>query len=75
MRTIHRQAFSPSDATGRRHRERPAVLIGAAVLMWWAYLVLGSNLPWLLAAIGVTVIAIWLLRDHRGSPRAWPSPR
>jgi len=66
MRTIHRQAFSPSAATGRRHRERPAVLIGAAVLMWWAYLVLGSNLPWLLAAIGVTVIAIWLLRDHRG---------
>ena len=67
MRTIHRQAFSPSAATGRRQRgERPAVLVGAVVLMWWAYLVLGSNLPWLLAAIGVTVIAIWLLREHRG---------
>ena len=35
------------------------------MLLWWAYLVLGSNLPWLLAAIGVTVIAVWLLRDHR----------
>ena len=63
----------PSAATGRRHRERPAVLVGAAVLMWWAYLVLGSNLPWLLAAIGVTVIAIWLLREHRAVAASSPS--
>ena len=34
--------------------------------MWWAYLVLGSNLPWLLAAIGASLVAVWVLREHPG---------
>lgn len=39
--------------------------IAGAVLLWWAYLVLGSNLPWLLAAIGGSITVVWTLRAHR----------
>jgi len=61
-----RHEFSQPIAVARRRRRRPAVLVGGVVLVWWAYLVLGSNLPWLLAAIGVAVVAVWVLREHRG---------
>ena len=66
MTTIIHQAFSSSAAAGRRRRRRPTVLVGAVVLMWWAYLVLGSNLPWLLAAIGASLVAVWVLRERPG---------
>ena len=39
--------------------------LGGVLLMWWAYLVLGANLPWLLIAAGTGVTAIWLLRNRR----------
>jgi hypothetical protein len=64
MKQFLHQAFSPSTAAGRRRRRRPAVLVGTVVLMWWAYLVLGSNLAWLLAALGISVVAVWVLRQH-----------
>lgn len=64
MKQFLHQAFSPSAATGRRRRRRPAVLVAAVVLMWWAYLVLGSNLAWLLAALAISVVAVWVLRQH-----------
>ena len=65
MKEVLWQAFSLPTAVGRRRRRSPAVLVGAVVLTWWAYLVLGSNLPWLLAAIGASLIAVWVLRKHR----------
>jgi hypothetical protein len=64
MKQFLRRAFSPSAAAGRRRRRRPAVLVGAVVLMWWAHLVLGSNLAWSLAALGISVVAVWVLRQH-----------
>ena len=66
MKEFLHQTFSPSAALGRRRRQRPAVLVGAVVLIWWAYLVLGSNLAWLLAAIGISLVAVWVLREHPG---------
>jgi len=59
------QAFSPSASADRTRRRRPAVVIGAVVLMWWMYLVLGANLPWLLGLIAASAVAVRLLRHHR----------
>jgi hypothetical protein len=42
------------------------VLVGTVVLLWWAYLVLGSNLAWLLAAIGISLVTVWVLRERPG---------
>jgi hypothetical protein len=41
------------------------VLVAAAVLLWWFSLVLGPDLPWLLTAAAMTLIAVWVLRKHR----------
>jgi hypothetical protein len=66
VKELLRQEFSQPITVGRRRRSRPAVLVGGVVLMWWAYLVLGSNLPWLLAAIGASLVVVWALREHPG---------
>ena len=59
------QWLSSSEAAARQRRGRPAVVVGAAVLLWWTYLVLGDNLPWLVIAVAGAAIAGWILRDHR----------
>lgn len=65
MKQPLQQVFSLSAAADRRRRRRPAVIVAAIVLLWWTYLVLGSNLPWLLVAISGTAVAVWTLRGHR----------
>ena len=47
-------------------RQRPVVLVGAVVLLWWAYLTVGANLPWLLTAVAASLVAVWMLRHHPG---------
>lgn len=42
---ILRSPFSPSAQVGPPGQRRAAVLISVVVLTWWAYLVLGTNLP------------------------------
>ena len=42
------------------------MLVGAVVLLWWAYLTVGANLPWLLAAVAGSLIGVWMLRHHPG---------
>jgi hypothetical protein len=63
VKHILRETFSA--AGHRRRRQRSTVLVAAAVLLWWFALVLGSDLPWLLTAMAVAVIAVWVLRKHR----------
>ena len=63
MTNVLHRVFSASPA--RRRRQRPTIAVAAAVLLWWGYLVLGPDLPWLLAAIGMSVIAVWVMRWHR----------
>ena len=50
---------------GRPTSRRPALIVAAVVMLWWTYLVLGSNLPWLLVATSGSAVAVWTLRDHR----------
>jgi hypothetical protein len=40
------------------------LLIAAVVLLWWVHLVLGPNLPWLLAATAVALTVVWVMRKH-----------
>jgi hypothetical protein len=63
VKHIPREAFST--VAGRRRRQRSTVLVAAAVLTWWFSLVLGSDLPWLLTAVAVALIAVWVLRKRR----------
>ncbi len=58
-----RETFST--AGHRRRRQRSTVLVAAAVLLWWFSLVLGPDLPWLLTAMAVALIAVWVFRRHR----------
>ena len=63
MKHILREIFSTT--TDRRRRQRSTVLVAAAVLLCWLSLVLGPDLPWLLTAMAVALIAVWVLRRHR----------
>ena len=63
--TLQQGVSSPTGTTGRR-RQRPVVLVGAVVLLWWAYLTVGANLPWLLTGITACLVAVWMLRHHPG---------
>lgn len=69
-----RQQHHPVTSSGLQHLSfasrftggsRPAMLLGGLVLIWWSYLVLGSNLAWLSVAMAGTVIVVILLRKHR----------
>ncbi len=65
VKHILHEAFPIPASRRRRSRQRSTVLIAAAVLLWWLSLVLGPDLPWLLTAAAVALIAVWVLRKHR----------
>lgn len=50
---------------GSRWGRRPAVLLAAALMLMWAWAILGPNLPFLLILLLVASAAIWTMRHRR----------
>ena len=49
----------------RSRRNRPALIVGAVLMIVWCWFVLGSDFPLLLAVLATAAGGVWVLRRQR----------